>query len=415
MNPRAALALGLSLLIVGAVPHPPPRSRAVASFGIPATPMLPGSVIPLSIDGLTPPYGIELLGTGHLNASSYVAPERANGPVTLVAANQTAVATRTLVFAPPPAADTAFIAVASYDDGVVIHDAAPPFARRSILGVGGAPADVTIDPQGRIAAGATDGTTAVIATIAPWSVQAVEGVPFSDEAAFDDKTQAAFFTDRDTNGAGAITRVSADGQIRTRVLGLTAEGIAIDSKRRRAYVANTNDGTISIVDLDSMVELDRFAAVSRVFSLALNASGSRLYAVSNQSYTSPFGAAGSVIAIDVAATKPRIVAKSAPLAFPVGLALDQRRNRLFVTDERDDDVYVLSPLTLHAVHAPLPTCRTPWKPLVDRGTLYLPCARANEIDAIDTSTFRRRPGAPFATGGYPLAVAVWHPQPNVKR
>jgi hypothetical protein len=40
----------------------------------------------------------------------------------------------------------------------------------------------------------------------------------------------------------------------------------------------------------------------------------------------------------------------------------------------------------------------------------VPCAGADAVDAFDTRTLRRAAHAPFATGGYPLAVAVWHPQ-----
>ena len=77
-----------------------------------------------------------------------------------------------------------------------------------------------------------------------------------------------------------------------------------------------------MVDAKSMVELRRFAVVARVFSLALSDDGSRLFAVSNQSLGSPFSAAGSVVAVDVGAGVPHIVARNAPLTFPIGIALD---------------------------------------------------------------------------------------------
>jgi DNA-binding beta-propeller fold protein YncE len=322
---------------------------------------------------------------------------------------------RSITFAAPPDPLHSFIAVASYDDGVILHDAKAPFAMRAALAVGGAPGDVAIDPSGSIAAAATNGTMAAIATLAPWHVATYSGVPFTDEVAFDPVTHALYASNRDVNGAGAITRIARDGTVRQRVIGLTAEGIAIDARRRRVYVANVNDGTISIVDADSLVELRRFAAVPRVFSLALNSDGSRLYAVSNQSITSPFGAAGSAIAIDVDRDAPRVVARSGRLTFPLGVALDDVHHRVLVTDEHDDDVYVLDAHTLRPVRAPLRTCHTPWKPSVDDGRLYVPCARSNNVDMFDTATLKRTAGAPFTTGGYPLAVAVWHPPAHVVR
>ena len=152
----------------------------------------------------------------------------------------------------------------------------------------------------------------------------------------------------------------------------------------------------------------RFRAVPRVFSLALSPDGLRLYAVSNQSAGSPFAAPGAVVAIDIRRSRPRVVARSGDLTFPIGEVLDSRTGTLFVTDEELDVVDVLDARTLAAKHAPLSTCRTPWKPTIDSaGRLFVPCARADRIDAFDSRTLRRLAHAPFATGGYPLAVAVW--------
>lgn len=317
-------------------------------------------------------------------------------------------AEHTIAFAPPPDPTHDFLAVASYDDGIIIHDLRAPYAMKAALGIGGAPSDLAIDPRGEIAAGATDDTTATVAQLRPWNAVSYANVPFTDELAFDETTGALFLTNRGTSGPGAITRIATDGTMANRTLGLTSEGLAIDAARRRVYVANVNDGTVSIVDADSLAELKRFKAVDRVFSLALSSDGSRLYAVSNQSVTSPFAKAGSVVAIDVAGAQPHVVARSAALVFPIGVALDANRGRLFVTDEHDDEVYVLDARTLAPQQAPLRTCRTPWKPTLDGDQLYVPCARANQIDVFNAQTLRREPAAPFATGGYPLAVAVWH-------
>jgi DNA-binding beta-propeller fold protein YncE len=191
--------------------------------------------------------------------------------------------------------------------------------------------------------------------------------------------------------------------------GLTAEGLAVDSKRGLVYVANVNDGTVAVVDAVTMRVTRRFAAVARVFSLALSPDGSRLYAVSNQSTGSPFSAPGRVVTIALDAPAPHVVARSADLTFPIGIALDATTGRLFVTDEESDTIDVLDARTLRAVMPPLPTCRTPWKPTIDARRLYVPCARADAVDVVDLRTLHRVKGAPFATAGYPLAVTVWHP------
>jgi hypothetical protein len=405
----ALLAATALLLCSGIAAGDSLHERAVGRFESAALPYLPGSALALNVDGMTPPYSVMLIGPGSIDEGVYHAPDSAGADSTLlVAANAYGLAARTLELAPPPNPEQPFIAVASYDDGVIVHDATPPYRMRSVLGIGGAPGDVAIDANGVLASAQTDGTSAILASLAPWSVRSVPGVLLADELAFDERTHALFATDRDVNGYGALTRIEPDGTVTRRVLGMTAEGIAIDERRRRVYVANVNDGTVSEVDADSLVEIRRFPTIPRVFSLALSTDGSRLFAVSNQSVSSPFAHAGGVIAIDLRSRSPRVVARSPALAFPVGIALDASRGRLFVTDELADAVYVLSARTLRPVHAPLHTCGIPWKPTIDDGRLYIPCARSDQIDLFDLATLRREHGAPFATGGYPLAVAVWH-------
>jgi DNA-binding beta-propeller fold protein YncE len=192
--------------------------------------------------------------------------------------------------------------------------------------------------------------------------------------------------------------------------------LAIDDRRKLVYVANVNDGTVAVVDARSMQVVGRIPAVARVFSLALSPDRRVLYGISNQSAGSPFAAPGSAVAIAVDGPKPRVIARSVPLTFPIGAALNPSGTTLFVTDESLDRIYVLDARTLRAKRAAVSTCRTPWKPSVDArtGRLYVPCARANLVDVFDLRSMRRVAGAPFATGGYPLAVTVWHARSGAK-
>jgi DNA-binding beta-propeller fold protein YncE len=406
---RALVAAVLALSCAGAAPAHRADERAVGTFQGPRVPYLPGSVIPLQVNGMNGAYHVSLLGPGTIEGDAYRVPNDVSASsALLVASDSHTLAAHVFAFTQPPPEHTPFMAVACYDDGIVLQDPSPPYRVRAVLAVGGSPGDVAVDPSGLLASGQTDGETATIVKLTDWNVESVPGVLLTDELAFDERTHALYATDRDVNGAGALTRVTARGDVTRRVLGQTAEGLAIDASRRRVYVANVNDGTISIVDSGSMVELDRWSAVDRVFSLALTPDGSRLYAVSNQSLTSPFAHQGEVVAFDVRARRPHVVARSAGLAFPVAAAIDARRDRLFVTDELRNAVYVLDGRTLRPVRAPLATCNTPWKPLVDDGRLYVPCARSNQIDVFDLATLRRAQGAPFQTGGYPLSIAVWH-------
>jgi DNA-binding beta-propeller fold protein YncE len=406
LKPRLVLALSLSVFCCAAVPRQIAPHRATGTFDVANLAYLPGSSIPIRVSGFNPPYRLFVSGSGTISGDLYDVGSAEDG--TVIAVGAQGLAMHTFDVAATPNAAQPFIAVASYDEGIILHRASPPFASFAALGIAGAPGDVAIDQRGRVATAATDGTTATIATIDPWTVKQYERVPFADELAFDSTDGSLFVTNRDVGGAGALTRVTRSGAVATRVLGLTAEGIAIDPLRHRVYVANVNDGTVSIVDSRSLSELRRFHAIDRVFSLALSDDGSRLFAVSNQSVDSPFNAAGGVVAIDVRAAQPHVVVRSARLTFPVGIAYDRAHGRLYVTDEDTDSVDVLDARTLRAVRAPLRTCQTPWKPTLDNGILFVPCARSNQIDMFDTATLQRAAGAPFATGSYPLAVAVWH-------
>jgi DNA-binding beta-propeller fold protein YncE len=405
----AALALAfVGLTAAAARDSTAQRASGALAFGNWA--YLPGSMVRITVDGFGPPYGTEVVGNGVVDHGVLRVPgDAAPGDDFVVAGNTVGLAAATLRIAAPPDGKRPLLAVASYDAGIAIHDATS-FAPLGLLATGGgAPSDVAVDARNRIVATDTQGTSLSVASLAPWSVSRIDGVPVGDELAIDSATRAIFATNRDVDGSGALTRIDASGNVARVKTGLTAEGLAVDSKRGLVYVANVNDGTVAVVDAATMRVTRRFAAVARVFSLALSPDGSRLYAVSNQSTGSPFSAPGCVVTIALDTPAPRVVARSAKLTFPIGIALDSSTGRLFVTDEEDDAVDVLDARTLHSVAAPLSTCRTPWKPTIDGRRLYVACARADAIDVIDLTTLHRIKGAPFATAPYPLAVAVWHP------
>jgi DNA-binding beta-propeller fold protein YncE len=379
------------------MPRTPKVHLAAGTIATTTWPYFPGSILPVRVYGFPAPYQAELLGPGRLlPGGSYEIPERvASGSAWLVAGNATGLAATHLRIASPPPAHRPMFVVASYDDGLIFH----------------APSDVAADQTGRIAATDTQGSALTLATLAPWSVARIDGVAFGDELAIDRTTRAIFVTNRDWNGSGALTRIAPDGGVTRVATGATAEGLAIDERRQIVYVANANDGTIACVDARSMRVIRRFPAASRIFSLALSADGTRLYGVSNESASSPFGAPGAVVAIAVSGAEAKVVARSGDLVFPLGIALDARTQTLFVTDEALGQVYVLDAATLAPRRAPLRTCMTPWKPSLDAASerLYVPCAGADAIDAFDARTLRRISRAPFATGSYPLAVAILHP------
>jgi len=403
-----AIALTGALALAGSVWHAPTAPRAVGRLGIGTGPFVAGSRIALRATGMPVPYDVRLVGPGTLAAGVYVAPNVTSPQrVALIAGNAAILAAASFLVVPAPARSRPLLAVASYDDGIVLHDP-NGFARLAVLAIDGSPGDVAFGPRGIIQAPDTVGDGVAIASRTPWNVRIVNDVPSGNEIVVDGQSDA-FVSNRDVNGAGALTKIAADGTVSRIVTGVTAEGLAIDRARGIVYVGNVNDATVLAVNARTMKPLRRIAAVPRVFGIALSTDGNTLYAVANRSLSSPFHQAGYVAAIALSAT-PHVVARSANLHFPLGIALDARDARLFVTDEASNQVYVLNAKTLRASHAPLDTCRTPWKPFYDAASqrVFVPCARADDVDVFDARTLARVGGAPFHTGGYPLAVAAWH-------
>jgi DNA-binding beta-propeller fold protein YncE len=400
-------------MLAGATAKTQRLHLATATIVASRWPYLPGSVVPLHVVGIAPPYSASILGPGRLlHGDTYAVPITSQAATALlVFGNQAGLGMARLRIGAPPVARPLLL-VASYDDGLVLHDERN-FSAIGVLATGGVPSDVAVDRDGEAAVTDTQGTQLTLAGLAPWDVTQVDDVPLGDEVAVDNSIHAIFVTNREWNGTGALTRVARAGDsVVTHVsTGETAEGLAIDERRQIVYVANTNDGTIAFVDARSMRIIRRFPAVARVFSLALSPDGTRLYAVSNQAEDSPFGKAGEAIEISLAGPLPRVVARSGKLSFPLGVALDDRTNTLFVGDEDRGTINVLDAGTLRPKRAALATCSIPWKLTFDSASerLYVPCAGDNEVDVFDARSLRRIAHAPFATGSYPLAIAIWRP------
>jgi DNA-binding beta-propeller fold protein YncE len=232
----------------------------------------------------------------------------------------------------------------------------------------------------------------------------MRGVPLGNEVAVDARNGDVFVTNRDAGGYGALTKIARDGTIVRVRTGDTAEGLALDLRHGVAYVGNVNDNSVAEVDMRTMRVLRKYASVPRTFGIALDDKAQRLFVVSNMSPSMP-GNGGNVAAIDL--RSGRIVTRTKRLPFPIGVAYDAARKRVFVTDEGSDRIYVFDARTLRSVRAPLETCRTPWRPRIAGGRLYVPCARGNQVDVFNLRTLHRLAHAPFATGGFPLSVSIW--------
>ena len=405
MQRRRILAAALAVLALpAAAPHRVPHAKGTFKLSVPSGPFISGSRVSVDASGITEPFSIALLGPGSIENHDFLAPQvDADTTATLIGATHDAVAYSTVRIVPAPGAHRPIIAVASYENGIAIHDAAT-FALLGYAPIGGAPGDVAFEPDGALLAPATDRDTLTRISRAPWKLAVTSNVPLGNEVDVDARTGDIFVSNRDAGGYGALTRVAPDGTVARVKTGDTAEGIAIDSRRGLAYVGNVNDNTVAVVDTRKMRVVRRYASVPRTFGIALDDKRQRLFVVSNMSPSMP-GNGGHVAAMD--ARTGRIIAKSARFPFPLGVAFDAPRKRIFVTDESSDRVYVLDATSLRAEHAPLETCRTPWRPRIAGSSLYIPCARSNQVDVFNLRTLRRAARAPFSTGGFPLSVAQW--------
>lgn len=393
------------LFLLGTAPYRAPQAPGTFRLHVPAGSYFAGSRVHVSAEGVSGPYTLTILGPGKIDRDTFVAPQ-VSRPVwtTIIGASSSAVAYAAIRTVPPPTSAHT-IAVATYHGGIALHDERT-FAMLGNFAISGAPADVAFLPNGSIVTADTDGDTLTRIDRNPWSITNISGVEAGNEVAVDDAGNV-FVSDRGVQGQGALTRVTPGGTVTRVVTGVTAEGIALDSPRHIAYVGNVNDNSIAEVDTQTMRVLRKIPAPERPFGIALDGRTQRLFVVSNVSPSMTPGG-GFVAAIALNAALPRVVMRSPHLKFPLGVAFDPQTKRVFVTDEADNVVYVLSAATLRPARAPLQTCNTPWRPSVLGGRLYVPCAREDRVDVFSLATLKRVRGAPFPTSGYPLSVATWH-------
>lgn len=403
---KAFAAAAAIVALAGTAPHHRGGTTGSFKIEIPAGPYVAGSRLNISSSGIEGPVSYSVLGPGRVEGSELVIPPlSAAQTATIIASAHGAIALHRIRIVPPPPANAPLLAVATYHNGIALHDPRT-FRLIGYVPMGGAPGDVAFDAHGTIVAPDTDSDALARIVRDPWQMQVTHGVLLGNEVAVDPASGSVFVSDRDAGGAGALTRITRSGSVTRVKTGDTAEGLAIDASRRLVYVGNVNDDSVAVVDARSMRVLRKIASVPRTFGIALDRKAGRLFVVSNTSPSMPQGA-GYVGAIDLKRRVPRVVMRSARMIFPIGAAIDERSQRLFVTDEVKNAVYVLSTKNLHAVHAPLSTCNTPWRPSIVRGRLYVPCANADKVDVFDLRSLRRVPDAPFSTGGFPLSVALW--------
>ena len=387
---------------------PKPKFFGAGTFAITTAggPYIAGSAIALSPSGIRGPLAFSVLGPGTIENGIYRTPVLTEpAHATLIAATPFDVALRELQIVPPPPPAQDVVAVASYGSGIALHRASD-FALIGIVATDGPPGDVAMSASGDIYAPLTDATTVTAVSRSPWGVTSIPNVPVGNEAVVDNATGAVFVSNRDIGGRGGLTRILA-GNVQRIDTGITAEGLALDQRGGHIFVGNVNDRTILEVDTKTFAPIRKIQSVERTFGLALDVRSDALFVVSNQNSQMRRGG-GFIARIDLRPASGRITARSADIPFPIGIAYDAKTERVFATDEDSAKIYVLDSKSLAQRHTPIATCALPWRPRLDtrRRRLYVPCARADKIAIYDVDTLRPLPGSPFATGNYPLGVAI---------
>ncbi len=369
-------------------------------------PFIGGSIVALH-DSFAAGSLFTVVGPGIIDADRFITPSnlRRKATATILAANVGVSVARQIIIVPTPAPKAPFVAVAGYYGGLGLHrvESMQLFGTTPIPGAAG---DVASDRDGSLYLPATSANNLWRAQRDPWNVTARGNVPLGNEVRVARQSGIVFVTNRDVDGWGALTQVRGNTVRRIRT-GRTAEGLAIDERRNRVYVGNVNDATVLEVDAITLAPLRRINAVSRTFGIALNTARRLLYVVSNE--TSNGGTKrGFAAAIDLARPGAPIVARTEKLPFPLGVDVDERTNRLFITDETANAVYVFDARTLQRRGPALHACRVPWRPHVDaaRRRLYVPCALEDKLAVFNLDNLRSVRGSPFETVRYPLGVDV---------
>lgn len=359
-----------------------------------------------------------LVGPGTIDAGgTYAAPAAPGERAVVLATSGSASAAATVLAVAPPAPDRSLVLVACYDGGSIdVRDGAA-VDEIGMASTGGSASSIAFGPDGdafvadgdRI--GIFDPSSGRVALSEP-----VAGARFSEIAPLADGYVAA--TDNQAAAGqdgvrifGPAARGSAPHLVSSAPTGDTPEGIAVSADGRSFFVTNVNSDSVMRFAFDGRGSARLLGAAKtghRPFGVALD-EGRRLLFVADNDTPTLSGAASApgleVYSLPAMRLIRRVVTGS-PDALPLGIAVDARANRLFVTNEGDGDVAVYSIAPLRRI-ATLGAGRTPWLPYLDRerGRLFVPNAGDDSLDVFDVKSLRPVARG-VATCGYPTSVTA---------
>ena len=210
-------------------------------------------------------------------------------------------------------------------------------------------------------------------------------------------------------------------------VGHRPSSVAIDPDSKNAYVANTRDGSVSVVDLDSRKAKETFGVGAEPSALALSPNGTRLYVANSSSNSltvidtkknefvrnidlTPFGTAPRAIAV----TNNGDADDSDETIFVAMFYAQLRAGKTSLEEGQDDQregrVVAISADTLEPLIAPNPIQLAPLANtgFNSNGRLAPAPAQVPSVPSTNPQTF------PTATGAFPnqLAAIALHPTLN---
>lgn len=305
-----------------------------------------------------------------------------------------------------------------YADGTVNVNAANDRSFIGALSVGGRAAGITVDPANDRAVFVVESqVVAIDLRTMRWRVSApLSGVRLSEVALLAHGFVAA--TDNNASAGQTGIRVFRIGTDRlprlvsSVVAGETPEGIAASADGRTFYVTNINGHSVMrfAIDPSGHVTLLRVGrTATRPFGVALDAAHHEIFVADNDtSVVSGARAKPGLERFDSTTLRliGTMISTGSATSLPLGVAVDPKSARVFVTNEGDQNVVVFSLPAMRRI-ASIPTGLTPWLPTLDATTerLYVPNARDNTVSIYDTRLLRAiAPAVP--TCSYPTSVAI---------
>ena len=223
------------------------------------------------------------------------------------------------------------------DNTVSILDAASGRVVR-VAAVGHTPSAVAVDERAR---------RAFVLNVNPDSVSVLDTVrgvvlrtvPFSklSDVAVDDRTGHVFVLDGPdgVHGRAVMLDARSGRVVHTAALGKSSRPVAIDSHTQRAFVPNSDDGTVSVLDTATGRVVRTVRVGSLPYAVAVDERASRVFVISNLDRS-----------VSVLDARSGAVLRTVPVGRnPQTLAVDTRRGYVFVVNEDAGTVSVLDART----------------------------------------------------------------------